>query len=168
MTLPVRLRPETPADAPFMLRLYASTRERELANARWTLEQKAAFAQSQFELQRVHYRTYFAQASFDVVLWEEEKVGRLYVYREGSEILIVDLAILPEWRGRGIGTVLLSGLISEADASGRPVSLHVESENRARTLYERLGFEPRDEKGPYLLLVRPPGKAGNNPAEEPL
>lgn len=160
MTLPVRLRPETPEDDSFLLRLYASTREQEMANVPWTVEQKAAFAESQFQLQRVHYRKYFVPASFDVVLWEDVPVGRLYVFREGPEIRVMDVAILPEWRRKGIGTALLSALTREADTSARPLSLHVEKEGRARTLYERLGFELGEEKGLHVLLVRPPGKIG--------
>ena len=155
MSPPIRLRPEGDEDDAFLLHLYGTTREWELANAPWTDQQKCAFVESQYHLQRVHYRKYYSQASFDVVLWEEERVGRLYVLRQPEEIRIVDLAILPGFRGRGIGSALLEGLIAESSASGRPVSLHVETQNPARRLYERHGFVLAEEKWPNVLLVRP-------------
>ncbi len=68
-------------------------------------------------------------------------VGRLYLARLTDEIRIVDIAIMPEHRGRGIASRLLSpDVIAEAEAAGLPVRLHVEHWNRARHLYERLGF----------------------------
>ena len=59
-------------------------------------------------------------------------------------------------RGRGIGTSLLEGLIAESEESDRKLSIHVESNNPARSLYERLGFAPVGENGVYLLMERPP------------
>ncbi len=137
------------------MHLYGTTREWELAHAPWDAGQKAAFLQSQFELQRVHYRRYYAEASFDVVLCGGERAGRLYVLRQPHDIRIVDLAILPEFRGRGVGSALLGALATEARQTRRPVSLHVETQNPARRLYERHGFVLAEEKGPYVLLVRP-------------
>ncbi len=57
----------------------------------------------------------------------------------------------------GIGTCLLSELISESEASGKPLSIHVERFNPALRLYDRLGFRQGADKGVYLLLERPPG-----------
>jgi ribosomal protein S18 acetylase RimI-like enzyme len=82
--------------------------------------------------------------------------GRLYVHRVPSEIRIMDIALVPEFRGRGIGTRLLEELIEEADGSGRKLSIHVESNNPARSLYDRLGFRPAGEHGIYILMERPP------------
>ena len=62
----------------------------------------------------------------------------------------MDIALLPEYRGRGIGTALLEELLVEADATGRRVTIHVERFNPARRLYERLGFvEAGDPGGMY-------------------
>ena len=160
MTPPIRLRPETGEDDAFLIHLYGTTREWELAHAHLTEQQKTALIESQFHLQRVHYRKHFSGASFDVVLWEEERVGRLYVLRQEQEIRIVDLAILPGFRGKGIGSALLAGLIEEGSASGRALSLHVETQNPARRLYERHGFRLAEEKGPFVLLERPLDKPG--------
>ena len=88
------------------------------------------------------------------MLVDGEPAGRLYVARWKKELRIVDIALLPEHRGRGIGAELLRELLEEADAAGKPVTIHVERENPAMGLYQRLGFSPKREVGPYLLLER--------------
>ena len=53
---------------------------------------------------------------------------------------MIDIALLPDHRGRGIGARLLRDVLHEATAAGLPVRLSVERSNPARSLYERLGF----------------------------
>src|SRR5947207_14155770 len=105
---PLELRPVSwPEDEPFLQQLYASTRAEELAQVPWTDEQKAAFCRMQFAAQRQHYQEHYAGASFDVIELEGQPIGRLYVARWASEIRIVDIGLLPEYRGRGIGSEVL-------------------------------------------------------------
>ena len=156
----VALRPATDADLPFLARLYASTREEELAGVDWPQEQKDAFVRQQFEAQHAWYREQYAGASFDVVEVDGEPAGRLYVDRWPREVRIVDISLLPAHRGRGLGGALLAALFAEADAAGKPVSVHVERFNPALRLYGRLGFVFREDKGVYVLLERPVGAAG--------
>ena len=152
----VTLRPAAADDEPFLLRVYASTRAEELAPVPWTEEQKEGFIAHQFAAQDAHYRGHYDGAEFDVIEVDGEPAGRLYVHRGPNEIRIVDVALLPAFRGRGIGTRLLRALIAEADAQGRKLSIHVEANNPARTLYERLGFRPAGEHGIYVLMERVP------------
>jgi ribosomal protein S18 acetylase RimI-like enzyme len=76
------------------------------------------------------------------------------VARSHSEIRIIDIALLPDYRGCGFGSRVLREILEEADTARRKVSIHVEMFNPARRLYERLGFEPAGEYGIYLLLER--------------
>jgi ribosomal protein S18 acetylase RimI-like enzyme len=92
------------------------------------------------------------RAAFDVILVDGQPAGRLYVSREDDEIRIVDIALLPEYCNRGIGTTLLKGLQSEAAAAGKPLRIHVERFNPALRLYERLGFRQIDDRGVYLFM----------------
>jgi ribosomal protein S18 acetylase RimI-like enzyme len=91
-----------------------------------------------------------------VIVADGEPAGRLYVARWEDEIRIVDIALLPEFRGRGVGSALLGELIEESDAAGKPLSIHVEMNNPARPLYDRLGFEEAGEFGVYVLMRRAP------------
>jgi ribosomal protein S18 acetylase RimI-like enzyme len=153
---PVALRPATPADEPFLRAVYASTREEELAPLGWPPATREAFLAMQYEAQRRHYRAAYPAARYDVIQADGVDAGRFCVARLDGEIRVVDLALLPAHRGRGIGTRLLAELLAEADARGLPVRIHVESLNPARRLYERLGFRLLETRGPYLFLERPP------------
>jgi ribosomal protein S18 acetylase RimI-like enzyme len=149
------LRPATDADRSFLIDLYASTRADELALVDWDDATKRAFVEHQFNAQDHHYRSNYPGATFDVVEVDGERAGRLYVHRGARDIRIMDIAVAPEFRGRGIGTGLVHELIAEADASGRKLSIHVEMNNPARSLYDRLGFLPAGEHGVYVLMERP-------------
>jgi ribosomal protein S18 acetylase RimI-like enzyme len=146
------LRRVVPDDRALLLAVYASTRAEELAVTGWPEETKAAFLAQQFDAQDTHYRAHFPDASQDVILVDGEPAGRLYVDRREDEILLVEIALLPAFRGRGAGGELLRAVISEAEAAGKPVSIHVERENRALGLYERLGFRPVGEHGVHLRM----------------
>lgn len=152
MTEQITLRPELPEDEKFSYDVYASTRADELALTGWTQEQKDAFTRMQFEAQRKHYRQYFPQCAFDVILRAGVPAGRLYVDRRENEIYIVDIAILPEHRNAGIGGGLLRGLLAEAERGGKTVTIHVEQFNPAQKLYRRLGFEQTGVDGIYYRM----------------
>jgi ribosomal protein S18 acetylase RimI-like enzyme len=151
-----RLRPAAKHDRGFLIDLYATTRAGELAAVDWDGATKRAFVEHQFTAQDAHYRAHYEGATLDIVEVEGEPAGRLYVHRGKTDIRIMDIALSPEFRGRGVGTELLRALIREAEASGAKLSIHVESTNPARSLYERLGFVPVGEHGIYVLMERPP------------
>jgi GNAT superfamily N-acetyltransferase len=148
----ISLRPITPEDDSFLAGVYASGRGDELAVTGWTEEQKADFCRRQFDAQSAHYAANYPGASFQVIEREGGPAGRLYVARWEKEIRIVDITLLPESRGAGIGTKLLRDLQEEARAAGKSLTIHVERFNRALQLYQRLGFEQIEDKGVYLLM----------------
>jgi GNAT superfamily N-acetyltransferase len=148
----VSLRPIQPDDAEFLGRVYASTRTEELAPLAWSEDEKAAFLRAQFAAQHRYYQENYTSSRFEVVLVDGRPAGRLYVARWPEEIRVIDIALLPEYRRRGIGTGLLRALLEEAGASGRPVRIHVERFNPALAVYGKLGFRPLEDRGVYLFL----------------
>lgn len=146
------LRPTVTEDEPFLFAVYAGTREEELAAVSWSAEQKAAFLRMQYEAQRKFYREQFPDADYQVVLWEGRPAGRLYVHRRPQEIRLLDIALLPERRGAGLGTRLLRDLFAEAEGAGKPLRIHVERFNPALRLYTRLGFRQIADEGVYYLM----------------
>jgi ribosomal protein S18 acetylase RimI-like enzyme len=147
------LRPESEADLPFLFQLYASTRADELASVTaWSDAQKIAFLEHQFTAQRQHYLIHYANASFDIIEQHGVPAGRLYVDRQERTLLIVDIALLPQWRGRGIGTALIEALFAEAHGVGKEVSISVEKFNPAQRLYRRLGFREYAEDDIYRFM----------------
>jgi GNAT superfamily N-acetyltransferase len=153
----VALRPSTPADRDLLRDVYGSTRTAELALMPWPDEQKRSFVEFQFVAQDRYYREHYDPATFDVIEVDGEPVGRLYVARWPEEIRIVDIALLPAQRGRGVGTRLLRELMREAADAGKCLSIHVEHENPARSLYARLGFVQVEDRGVYQLMKREAG-----------
>jgi len=150
------LRDVRPDDEPFLFRVFADSRRNELARVPWTEAQRLAFLASQFATQYRYYREHYDGATYHIVLADMEPVGRLFIARWRDETRIMDIALVTEHQGIGIGSRVLSALCAEADATGAPMGIHVEKQNRARHLYARLGFEPREDRGVYWYLVRPP------------
>ncbi|HWF52034.1 MAG TPA: GNAT family N-acetyltransferase [Solirubrobacteraceae bacterium] len=148
----VALRPATVADECFLFGLYASTRQVELAATGWDERAKGAFLRMQFAAQRRSYGADYPRASFDVIIVAGRPAGRLCVDRDADAIHVIEIALLPEFRDRGVGTQILEGLLEEGAAVGRLVSLRVERDNRARRLYERLGFQLARDGEVYLGL----------------
>lgn len=154
----IRLREAAPGDEPFLRALYRSARDPELALTAWTEAQKAAFANSQFDLQARAYRESHPGVQFLVVEREGVPVGRLYVHAAAGEVSLMDITIAPAERGRGLGTLIVGWVLRHAAAEGANVSLYVETFNPARALYARLGFVEEGTQGVYVpMRWRPRG-----------
>ena len=147
----LRLRPITDKDKPFLCKLYHSTRLEEMAQSGWDDQQIANFLDFQFEAQHKHYQDTYYTAAFDIIEQDKIPVGRLYVDRRNDELRIVDIALMPETRGKGIGSHYLQMLLKEA-GQDKAVRIHVEHNNPAMTLYKRLGFKKIDTNGVYHLM----------------
>jgi GNAT superfamily N-acetyltransferase len=158
----VRLRPVTPEDEDVLLRIYSSTREEEMQQAGdWTPEQKEMFLRWQLQMQRRDYEARFPEADYQLILFEGEPAGRLWVARTSEQIRLLDIAILPEFQNRKIGTFLLKQLIGESDETGTPLRHMIFKLNTdARRFYERLGFRLKEDDRMYLLMERGTEKQG--------
>jgi ribosomal protein S18 acetylase RimI-like enzyme len=151
-----RLRAAGPGDGDLLLAVYASTRAAELALVAWDEATKRAFVEQQYAAQDTHYRAHYPGATWQVIEAGGEPAGRLIVHRGERDIRVMDIALLPEHRGRGLGTAVLGELAAEADPAQRRLSIHVERTNPARRLYERLGFVAVEAGEVYVLMERPP------------
>jgi ribosomal protein S18 acetylase RimI-like enzyme len=153
----LRLRALHAGDEEFLYRVYASTRAEELAPLGWAPDQVDAFLRMQHAAQRDDYWRNYDTSRFSVVVAGGADAGRFYVEARADELRIIDIALLPAFRGRGIGSALITGLFAEADGALLPVRIHVEHANPAQRLYQRLGFAFAGEAGGvYRLMERPP------------
>lgn len=143
-------------DLPFLQRLYASTREDEMAYTGWAAEDIDAFLLQQFHAQHQYYWEQFAGASFEVILdGDGDSIGRLYWEEREDEFRVIDIALLPGMRGKGIGGSIMRNIIDDASSLGKAVRIHVEQYNPAMRLYTRLGFQMVEEQGAYHLMEHP-------------
>ncbi len=145
-------RPATKADAPVLSNIYASTRLEEVARTGWTPDQQRDFLQMQFDAQHAHYHEHYPDAAWLLIVQGIIPVGRLYLEDWPSQLRIIDIALLTEFRGRGFGEAILRDLMDDTAATDRAVSIHVEKTNPAMGLYQRLGFEKAEDKGVYDLM----------------
>ena len=156
----ISLAPVCAADEPMLYRTFTGTRADELALTGWNEEQKESFLRMQYQAQRSSYLMQIPDAEYSVICCDGVGVGRLIVERTEKEIHIVDIALLPEFRAKGIGSTLMEAILTEASLGAKAVRLHVERFNPALLWYERLGFEAVSGGPIYLEMVwRPDGDA---------
>jgi GNAT superfamily N-acetyltransferase len=159
----LRCRAQLPEDETFLREVYASTRQEELDLTSWNQEQRKSFLDMQFKAMRAGYASHFPRAEFSVVMLGDQPIGLMVVNRAEDELRLVDIALLPQHRGRGIGSFWLNKLAEEATLAQKPLRLHVFKGSRPWRLYERLGFVKIQDNGPYEHLEWTPGPRQNSP-----
>ncbi len=136
------LRPATPDDRDG---IYALRRAglRDYVEATWGWDEAD---------QSARFDARFDPARYRIVVVEGQEVGALSLEWGDDMLLLADIQIGPEWRGRGLGTAIIEGLIDEARQRALPVALGVLKVSPARGLYERLGFREVAETSTHLYM----------------
>ncbi|MED5441328.1 MAG: GNAT family N-acetyltransferase, partial [Pseudomonadota bacterium] len=117
------------------------TREAELAMTPFNEHQKTLFIQQQFSAQTQHYQSHYCSDHFCIIEIDGRPSGRVFIVYWSDEIRIVVIANHPVKQDSGAGSYLLQNIIEEGNEKGLPVRIHVEQNNPAKKLYERLGFK---------------------------
>jgi ribosomal protein S18 acetylase RimI-like enzyme len=154
----ITLRPATAEDTPFLLNLFASTRD-EFKMLITDETQFAALVSMQFNLQRQQYQDGYPHGEDKIILSDGRPIGRMFTSEDDRTITLVDIALLPESRNAGIGRRLLNDLLGGAAEQGKAVTLHVFKNNPARNLYERLGFRQISEDSMYYEMICEPANS---------
>jgi len=158
----VALRPEQPADEPFIFHLFAGGRPDLEWIAGIDQDRKQEILVQQFRCEHEQLRREYPSAEHSIILLEGKPVGRLYFNRGEKEYRILVITLAPEHRGRGIGGNLIKSILREASEAGKPVRIQVAWYNQsARALYERIGFRVVEDVGVYCEMQWSPG-AGLN------
>lgn len=146
-------------DNEFLFTIYANTRADEMALVDWSETQKESFQRMQFHAQRQQYQFTYPNAINQIIEFNGVPAGRLIVDRSANETLLVDIALLPDFRNLGLGASLLRSL----QAEGKKISLHVIRSNPAVNLYQRLGFIFVGEEAFYSKMEWSPAAVRNFP-----
>jgi ribosomal protein S18 acetylase RimI-like enzyme len=146
------LRPTRPDDQDFLFKLYASTRLHEIAGFGWPEAQQEMFLRMQFNAQQRWYESMYGKAEHQVVEQNGQPIGRLMVVWDKDFALLVDIALLAEYRGKGIGGELVRELIQQCGRTRIPLRLQVLKTNPALRLYERLRFIRTGEDQMYIQM----------------
>ena len=146
----IHLRPARTDDAAFLFALFCSARESEFALL--PPPQRESLLRLQYQAQTRDYAERYPQAEHFIIECDGESAGRLLLNRDADQLRVVDIAVLPAMRGRGIASAVLKSLITEAEAAGVPIRLSVWHDNPALTLYRRLGFNVREERATHVEM----------------
>ena len=145
-------------DMAFLSELYRTTRWEEVQQAPWDDAQRTAFLEQQFTAQHTHYLSHYPHAEKLLIMKNDEPIGRIYVDRDEVSICLIDVALLPAYKHRGIGTALLKELLTEAQQQQKKVVIHVENFNPAYAWYVKHGFQQVEDKGVYQYMEWYPKK----------
>ena len=148
----ISLRPATTEDGEFLLAVFKSSRGDDLRELGWEEDRIGEFLRMQFEAQNRLDQSEYQHADEQIILYAGQPAGRVTVERRDHEIRCVDLALLPEHRNTGIGTLLIRQLQDEARLANKPLRLGVIRFSRAVNLFERLGFVRTSETGTHFQM----------------
>lgn len=148
----VALRSEAAADRAFLRLLFGEVRARELGPAGLDPVLLQRLLDMQFEAQRQSYRQAYPAARFDIIEVDGVPAGRRVVAQADGALHLLDIALMPAWCGKGIGSTQLRALQQEAAGAGLPLRLHVALNNRAEALYRRLGFKETGVSGMHRAM----------------
>jgi len=151
----ITLRPICEGDEGFLFGLFKSVHEQTFAATELNEEQITDLLRMQFEAQQQQFRDRYARADFDLVLRDGAPVGCMYALRGPDAFVLIDIALLPEYRNAGIGRGLVNKLIGHAKDKKKALTAHVRKENPAWQLWQRLGFEVVSDDGVYLQIQVP-------------
>ena len=141
------VRVEQADDTAFLEELYAT-------NAPMAGMLPPAMLLQQHQMQEANFGAQYPQAMRRILLRGGQPVGRIIVDWSGSaQIHGVDIAVFPDENGRGGGLILLRAWLAVCDALGRPASLFVRADNRARRLYAHLGFADVAGQAPDTPMI---------------
>ncbi|QPQ33564.1 MULTISPECIES: GNAT family N-acetyltransferase [unclassified Lysinibacillus] len=149
----IKLKSITKEDEVFLYEIFASTRHQEVDSWGWSVEQRADFLAMQWRAQQVSYNQQFPRANHWIIVEDAECVGRILTEELPEYHRLIDIAILPKYQGRGIGTYIIVQLQKKAKVQRKAVVLHVHKTNIARYLYERLGFQVIQEDEIYMKML---------------
>jgi ribosomal protein S18 acetylase RimI-like enzyme len=133
-------RPLTADDEAFIKRLIEEVVADELGARLWPDAVRAPLLDIQYRARRRGFRDAFPGATEEIVQRDGEAAGWLVTARDAESIRVADIALLPQERGKGLGTACIRDLQAEAERAAAILRLSVVRMNAAARLYERLGF----------------------------
>ena len=151
------LRPATPSDELFLYQLAYEHFAEILMASLWDPNVREPLLKLQVEGQRTAYASQHPTADYAIIMYDDHAIGRIILDRGPQFHYLVDITIQKKYRGSGIGTWLMRALCVEAEMMRKPLRLHVMVTNRARNLYQRLGFHAIETSDTNWLMERAPG-----------
>ena len=155
----VELREAAVADQSFLDELLFQTHAEPLAH--FDEHRRHLLATMQMQAQERQYRSDWPQARHDIILVNGKPIGRVLVNVGHDAWRLVDISLLADFRGRGIGGAIIGRLLDDANSARLPLRLVVSKHNPARRLYDRLGFSIIDGNATHDVMEKPPASGSS-------
>ena len=149
----MKLRVALPEEEDTLYSLFVSTRKSEFAILEWDEQQIEGLLRMQYDAQKAFYQQQFPNAKYEIIMYKGLGIGRLITEIQQEAIRLIDIFIIPEYRGRGICTALLREFQHVAAELRLPIELNVLMGNPAQRLYERCGFVVTGEVVPHVMMA---------------
>jgi len=147
----LRLRPETEADTSFLFTLHESVKGAELASIAEPIRRQ--LLEMQFRAMSMGYHSGFPAGRFEIIALDDAPIGRLITDDSQGRIHTVYIGLLPEWRNRGICTILMTAVLDQPRRRGIPCEAIVAVENLpSLRLWSRLGFTERERNESDVIV----------------
>ncbi|MNG24743.1 Acetyltransferase (GNAT) family protein [compost metagenome] len=91
-------------------------------------------------MQQRSYTMHYPESRLFTVSIQGAPAGKLHVADNEEAVMLVDIALLPQYQGQGLGTGLIRGLQRYVRDACKPLRLTANAGSRASRLYEKLGF----------------------------
>lgn len=104
-------------------------------------EGREQILRQQFAIEGKQYYKMYPHAVRSFIMINDIPVGQLLACEQENYLRIIDIGLLEEYRGAGIGSFLIEGLIKDMSLKGKGITLQVSWFNRrAYQFYIRCGF----------------------------
>ena len=156
----LHVRPSNTSDEPFISQLYQSTRsDLDLINAEQDFI--VALKESQLNAQKAGYEDMYPNAMYFIIEYHDKRIGRVILDFGTNEILVVDISLIPQAQGKGLGSAVIRSFMYCADQVKLPLKLSVMSDNiQAKHVYAKLGFVIDEIRPPREYLAYYPKALG--------
>lgn len=150
------LRPKLESDKDFLIALYETSREEEMQYIEWQSDDdRKAFFLMQYNAQKLHFDTNYENLDYDIILYDNIDIGRLILYRTQENLHCVDIIIIPEYRKKGIGTVIMQRIEKEVEDKNITSTLYFEkTKPYLEGIYGKYGFVSIEDIGTHKLMER--------------
>jgi len=133
----LQIRKFSDSEINYKKQLFVENKISKLNAEHWSDDLKIQITNMQYMAQENHINSYFPDATDSIILWDQKKVGRLVFEKSDKLLHVIDIIIGKKFQNKGLGTEILTKLISENES----VSLNVDMDNPALRLYNKLGFK---------------------------
>jgi GNAT superfamily N-acetyltransferase len=129
--MPLTLRPADETDRDFVRLIYFSTQRHII---------EALFGWRGDDVEEEKFASFYDMSATSIIVYDGVDVGWTTVQTRPDHIELEHLYLTPARQGHGIGSNIVHSLIEHAQVAALPLRLATAKMNRARRLYERLGF----------------------------